>query len=338
MLKTKKKSLPGTALYTGTIIKNSEIKHIKYAKSHFSISNEIVPLDNDMVDWISIEGLSDVDTIKNVCESYQIDNLVIEDILNVNQRVKIERHDTYLFMVAKHAYIQNNEILHDYLSIVLFHDKILTFSEMNNRFIEDVILRIENPESKIRNHLQDYLLYVILDMLVDESIEVHQEIQAKVVDFEENLLDLSSKDQIKLYELRKELLFLRTMTTSFLEDVSPVIVNALDYFTKEVLQYYDDVYDHIKNLNSKVLMHLDNVKHLLDVYINTNANNMNQVMTTLTIFSAIFIPLSFLAGVFGMNFTNFSVLDHPNGLLYFMVICVLTPIIMLVIFKRRNWF
>lgn len=337
-MKTKKKTIPGTPMYTGTVEKNTEVKHIKYSQSEFSVSDKVVELDDHVVDWISIEGLSDVETIKNICESYKISTLVTEDILNVNQRLKIEYHKDYMFMVAKYPYLLDNIIKHDYISIVLFKDKLLTFSESNNRFIEDVVSRIENKQSKIRNHKQDYLLYVIVDMLIDESIEVHQKIQTEVVSFEEDLLDISSKDQVILYGLRKELLFLRTMTNSFIEDISPLIFKSTDYFSESVIKYYEDVHDHVKNLNSRVLMQLDNVKHILDVYINTNANKMNQIMTTLTIFSAIFIPLSFLAGVFGMNFTNFEVLSNPNGLLYFLIVCLLTPIGMLIFFRRRNWF
>lgn len=336
--RTKRKVMPGTYVYTGIHNRETSIKHIQYSPQAFSVYPEEHVLNDDMVDWIVVEGLTNVDLIREMCMKYNVDPLVIEDVLHVNQRNKIEIHDDYIFSVVKYSYMKDNKIEHDYISILLFKNTIITFSESLNLFIEDVITRIESKESQIRKKQHDYLFYVLFDMIVDETMEVYNFIDQEVDDIETNIMILDSKDQIRLYSIRKELVFLKSLTMQLLFNTPKDLFKTEQFFHKETGKYYDDVIDHVMNINSKVMGQLDNISHILDVYMNNMSNKMNQIMTTLTIFSAIFIPLSFIAGVFGMNFVNFPILHNDNGMLYFIMVCILLPVAMLTYFRIKKWF
>ncbi|QMS85487.1 CorA family divalent cation transporter [Candidatus Xianfuyuplasma coldseepsis] len=337
-MKSKRNAIPGTLMYTGDSTKETVIQHMKYNAKTYDVFESVQPLQDDVVDWIAVEGLSTESKVKELCESFQMDPLVIEDILHVNQRTKIEIHDGYIFTVIKYAYVRDDIIQHDYISMVLFHNVFLTFSEQKNLFIEQVHERIQHTKSLIRHFDHDYLFYVLFDMIVDESMDVLHVLDARLDVVEESVLELDEKDQIRLYNIRKELIFLRSMTSQLMMNNIKEVVLKESYFSSQTHKFYDDVYDHLLNINARVLSLLDNAKHLLDVYMNNMSNKMNKIMTLLTIFSAIFIPLSFIAGVFGMNFTNFPILTNQYGLIYFILICVLIPTIMLVYFKVKKWF
>jgi magnesium transporter len=332
------KSMPGTIEYTGNIHKETSIRHIQYNKNEHLLHHELHDLKDDMVDWISVEGLSDTDAITAVCQSFDVEPLVIEDIFHVNQRTKVERFDRYWFIVMKYSYLEDEKILHDYISMLLFPDVLITFSESNNRFIDYVVERLNHPKSIIRTMKHDYLFYVIYDVIVDETLQVSSVIQDHIDLLETQLLHLNQGDQLKLYELRKELVFLRSMASQLISNVPIDSFQDTTFFSAAVQKYYLDVYDHLQVLKNQVIISIEQVSHMLDVYLNQVSNRMNQIMTTLTIFSAIFIPLSFVAGVFGMNFTNFPILQEPYGMTIFILICILIPVGMLLYFKQRKWF
>jgi len=330
--------MPGSYVYTGKHDKPTSIKHIQYSPNAFSVYPSEQILNDDMVDWIVVEGLTNVELIRDLCTKYNVDPLVIEDVLHVNQRTKIEIYDNYIFSVVKYSYLKNNKIEHDYISLLLFDNTFITFSESFNLFIEDVIARIESKESNIRVKKHDYLFYVLFDMIVDETMEVYNFIDQELDEIETNIMFLESKDQMRLYSIRKELVFLKSLTMQLLFNTPKDLFKTQKFFNKDTAKFYDDVLDHVMNVNNKVLSQLDNISHILDVYMNNMSNKMNQIMTTLTIFSAIFIPLSFIAGVFGMNFVNFPILKNDYGMLFFILICVVVPVTMLSYFKIKKWF
>jgi len=332
------RKMPGTLEYTGDIHKDTIIKHIKYSKETMQMFDNVQAIEDYVVDWIDVQGLSSVDVVTDLCQIFDIEQLVVEDILHVNQRTKVERFDRYWFVVMRYAYLDDNVVKHDYISMLLFPHLLITFSESENRFIDLVIERINHPKSNLRKFKHDYLFYVLYDLIVDESLVVSSFVLDQIEQMENNLVHLNQHDQITLYELRKELVFLRSMTSQLLTNIPKESFSDAKFFDPKTKKYYDDVYDHLHVLRNQVVMSIEQVSHMLDVYLNQVSNRMNQIMTTLTIFSAIFIPLSFVAGVFGMNFTNFPMLANQYGMLFFILICVLIPVGMLTYFKLRKWF
>lgn len=338
MAKSKRKFLPGSLVYTGDAPKETIIKHVKYNKQSIIKQNTVQDLQDDVVDWIVVEGLSNVDKVKELCQSFDVDHLVIEDILNVQQRTKFEVFDDYIFIVVRYATNNNGIVQYDYMSVLLFHDCIITFSEQVHPFVHDVLERLQNEESIIKSKRHDYLLYVLLDMIVDESIDVHNDIHKTLVDIEQDILALDSSDQLELYNIRKQLVFIRNLTDQLKLHLTSELLGNHHFFEEHNMKYYADVIDHIMNLNNRVLNDIETIKHILDVYINTMSNKMNQIMKTLTIFSAIFIPLSFIAGIFGMNFTNFPILQQSWGMIFFIALCLFIPALMILYFFKKGWF
>lgn len=334
-----KKSIPPESfLYTGNVDFDTSIRHLQYNKKAYNEFKKEVPIKSDVVDWIIVEGLSNTDAVVSFCSSHNIDNLIVEDILNVNQRNKIEVYDKYIFAVQKYTYYENNTLKTDYISLVLFEDKLISFSEKENLFISNILERIKKPNALIRQYKHDYLFYVIFDIITDEVTQVYHYIVNQVDEMEADLLKLDRNDELVLYQLRKELVYVRNYSNQLLSSLfnNQNLIKRLK--GESTGKYYDDLLDHIVNLNEKSRTELELLKGIFDIYMNNNSHKMNQIMKTLTIFSAIFIPLSFLTGIFGMNFTNFPLLSNEYGIFIFIGISILIPVSMLLYFKKNKWF
>jgi magnesium transporter len=335
----KKGTPPGTLVYTGNSSQPTTITHIQYSENRLLIHEELKSFSTNEVDWVNVEGLSDTDRIKQMCIDLGVDNLTIEDILNTNQRNKFEIFSTHIFFVIKYYYLDNNnDILEDYFSILLFKDKIITFSESVNRFKNDIINRLQDKALQITKLHEDYLFYVIYDMIVDEEWNTFQFLNLNLEQLEGKILRLNKDDQINLYNVRKHLVFIKNQTQNSLDFATPKSLLHNELFNTYLKKYLNDLQDHLMNLNEKAKTGLEEVNNLYEVYSNNVSNKSNEIMKTLTIFSAIFIPLSFIAGIFGMNFINFPILKNQYGLLIFGIICILIPVIMLLYFKIKKWF
>jgi len=333
-----KKSLPPSSfIYTGESEVETSINYIHYNKDDY-IQSKSLKDKEDFINWAIITGLSNTDLISNLCDKNNIDNLIVEDILNVSQRSKIDVKEDYIFSVLKSSYIENGNILHDYISIVLFKDKIFTFHEYDSDIFEPLIKRIKESKGIIRKMGHDYLYYAILDLMVDNNIEVHKVISSNTEILEEAILNYENMDQVLLYNARKELLYLKNNFTFFTDVFSKKFFENSDLINNNIDKYYKDLQDHITRLNQDINSERELISNLLDMHMNNISNKMNSIMKTLTIFSAIFIPLSFLAGFFGMNFTNFDSLANQNGIMYFIIGCFVIASGMVYFFKRRNWF
>ncbi|MBU0997222.1 MAG: hypothetical protein KKE16_04170 [Firmicutes bacterium] len=334
---TKKNQPPGTPIYTGIHQVETEITHIVYNQKDLKKVTELslVPEYNN---WYMIKGLKDMTKIKTLCEDFGVDPLVIEDIFNVTQRNKIEYLDQYIFAVFNYSYLKNGKIDRDYLSMLVFKDKVLTFHEHNTNLFDEVYLRLQNNLGFIRKSKVDYLFYALLDTILDNDIFVQKELSIQTIRLEEDIIRLESTDQTVLYNLRKELLFLKKSIDPIYDSFVNHEYKKTSLISSDIYKYFDDITDHTRRIYEDINAQRELLRNLLDVFMNNVSNKMNAVMKTLTIFSAIFIPLSFLAGVFGMNFTNFSILSNPNGLIFFIALCVTIIVSMIVFFKLRKWF
>ncbi len=337
-MQLKFKNPPGTYLYTGEKAIPTTIKHIQYNPNEFYEFDELQPLQDHLVDWIVVEGLHQVHKIRDLCLGFNVDPLIIEDILNVNQRNKIEYHNDYIFSVIKYSFIKDGQLTYDYISTLLFTDKIITFTEDKNNFLEDVKSRIINREAPIKYYKHSYLFYVLYDLVVDEELNVLSQLTDDVLRLEDDIMTLGVNDQVKLYHLRKHLIILRNFSDAILNHLFKDEAISHKIFEEKIYRYFEDLKDHVLQLEEKARTQLELIRSLFEIYSNQVSNKMNSIMTTLTIFSAIFIPLSFIAGVFGMNFKNFNILDNPYGIWMFIGISLIIPSLMLVYFKRKKWF
>lgn len=333
----KKMQPPGTPIYTGIHQVSTTISHYIYNEAELKQTSEMA-VSTGYNDWFVVRGLSDVSKIKTFLEEYKVDSLVVEDILNVNQRNKIEYSDQYIFAVFSYSYLSDGKITHDYLSVLMFSDKVITFHEHNMTLFDEVYKRLENNQGLIRKLKHDYLFYAILDTIIDNDILVEREISNLTTKLEEDIITLESTDQTLLYTSRKELLYLKKTIDPIYESFLKMEYKNCLLIQTNLYRYFGDITDHLKRTADEINNERELLRNLLDVHMNNVSNKMNSIMKTLTIFSAIFIPLSFLAGVFGMNFVNFPILLHPYGIYVFIGICVTIAFLMILYFRNRKWF
>jgi len=333
----KKFQPPGTAIYTGIHQVETSISHIIYNEKELKTIPEMT-ISAEYNDWFVVRGLSDSAKIKSLLEEYKVDSLVVEDILNVNQRNKIEYSDQYIFSVFSYSYLHDGKIMHDYMSLLMFPDKVITFHEHNMTLFDEVYKRLENNQGLIRKLKHDYLFYAILDTIVDNDIIAVREVSNRTIKLEEDIITLESTDQTLLYTSRKELLYLKKTIDPIYESFIKLDYKTCSLIQPSLYRFFGDISDHIKRTVDEINNERELLRNLLDVHMNNVSNKMNAIMKTLTIFSAIFIPLSFLAGVFGMNFINFPLLSHPYGIYIFIGVCVSIAFFMILYFRNRKWF
>ncbi len=328
---------PKSMVYTGNQ-KQTEtiIKHYHYDVSSMT---EDQLIDKGVVhkSYIQVIGLSDIEKMKTIQERYQIESFVMEDILNVNQRIKIEFTDHYIFTTLAVRYLLDNQIKTDYLSMYVTKDTVITFHETEPHYLDDIV-GLLHDYVELQAHGADMLFYHILDVITDQHLEVFDYLELRVNQFEEEVLESKTLEQEPFYLLRKKMLQLHSIISPLFEQSEKMLSKRLPLLTEDTTNYFQDLKDHLKRLDNKLFQARDTMRQLLDLHMNNQSTKMNRIMSTLTLFSAIFIPLSFLTGFFGMNFHNFDALDYRYAITVFIIVCVVIASGMLLFFKKRRWF
>jgi len=293
------------------------------------------------VTWINIDGLHDEKSIEEICTYLDVHKLSMEDILSVNQRPKLEEYPDYLQAFIKMITINQDDETIDYeqISFILKGNILVTFQEKTGDIFDSVRKRIKEAKGFIRKRGADYLLYALLDLIVDHYFIIIDSFSEKLEDLESELLQDPDKTTLnRLHNLRSETLLLRRTVYPMREMISrfekleePLISSSIKVFAR-------DLYDHTIAVIENIEILRDMTSGLLDLYMNTVSNKLNEIMKVLTIMSSIFIPLTFIAGVYGMNFTNMPELQYKNG--YFVILGVMLAVLigMVVFLKRKKWF
>ena len=294
---------------------------------------------DDYVNWFQINGLQDYLLILKDLEQLNVDSMIIEDIFNLNQRAKVEEIDNGLFAIVNTSDISNPEYKREYYAILLTGNTVITFIDADSDTLSHLEKRIEESVGKIRSMDASYLFYAIIDTLTDVNILFEHDMTKSIIDFEDLVMEDKMDSLDKIHILRRELLFLRSSISSLTESISQLKIqtNSLPYI-KPIKKYYLDLLDHLYRLNQRLNVHWEEIKSLYDIYMNNLSDKTNSIMKTLTIFSAIFIPLSFLAGVFGMNFVHMEIFQSKYGVYVFIGACLLIVGFMIIFFKRKKWF
>ena len=340
--------IPGTLIYKGRVKQGYSID-IHYYNKHdsktlsFESTSAFIDFDinfkerNEYIKWINITGLWNIDGIKKAGAHLNISDLLLEEILNISTHSINRAGKDYLFNCIQMVYTNNREINNEYISIYKSSDVLVTFQEKPGDIFDDIRSRIRNNEGLVRQKTLDYLYFCLMDALGDNYLAVTESLQPNIEEVEEKVIRGDRMKIQVIHELRKILMILEFST----EPVGRFIQMLLEDDTllpKTDRNFLESLDTHIKQAISEIKLQNDNVDHLFENYVLNNSNNMNQVMTILTIFSAIFIPLSFLAGVFGMNFNYLPGLENKMGFFYFLIGCGVTAGCMLVIFKIKKWF
>ena len=324
---------------------------IQYNEKEFSkhedlpITELIANIKSNQVNWINLDGLDEKSIIQKIGDRFNLHSLLIEDIISDHQP-KIEEYDDYLFFTLKMLYrIELNQIDYEQISFVLGKDFLLSFQEKEGDLFGSLRDRIKLDQGRIRKKKADYLLYRLVDIIVDNYYNVLDAIGQQIEGIEEEIYKNSSEQQFKkIQKLKKELIFLRKALYPLRDAMSKLIKDESGFIDPANQRYYADVYDHVVHLIDSLDTYKDLTSGLMDIYINTLNSRMNEVMKVLTIISTIFIPLTFVVGVYGMNFNteislwNMPELNSAYGYPVVMGVMLLIVVGMIRYFKFKKWF
>jgi magnesium transporter len=289
------------------------------------------------ITWIDMNRL-DNDLINELAKMFLIHPLTVEDILDTKQRPKAEEFDDYLFITFKAIHQREDGPVFEQISIVLKEDTVLTFQERPGDNFDGIRKRIRNNAGRIRRLGADYLAYALMDAVVDEYFSALDALGDEIENFEDRAADDSDtnfipdiqKTKQKLFVLRKSIWPLRDSVSHIIHSESSVLRNELEPFLK-------DLHDHVLQAAETVENYRELVAGVMEVNLSAVSNGMNKIMKVLTIISTLFIPLTFIVGVYGMNFEIMPELHFPYGYPVIMGIMLLVAAGMLIFFKRRRW-
>lgn len=293
----------------------------------------------DCVNWINVDGLNVHPIIEKLQTHFCLNSLVTEDIVN-DQRPKTEEFDDYLFVTLKMLYrIKGVEIDYEQISFVLGKTFLLSFQEKEGDLFDQLRDRIKLDQGRVRKKKADYLLYRLLDIIVDHYYNVLDAIGESIEEAEDSIeKDVSGETFSKIQQLKKELIYLHKALYPLRDAVGKLLKDESDFIQEENIRYFSDVYDHVIHLIDSLDTYRDLTASLSDIYINTQNARLNQVIRLLTIISTIFIPLTFIVGVYGMNFEYFPELQWKYGYAAVWGLMLMIAGTMITFFKYKKWF
>ncbi len=291
------------------------------------------------VTWINVNGIHDPAVMEKLGKAFKLHPLVQEDILNARQRPKVEEYDDCLFIVLKmlHYDEETREIKAEQLSMILGKNTVITFQEMEGDVFNPVRERIRSSKGRIRKSGGDYLAYALIDSVIDHYFIMLEKVGEEIEQLEEELLNDPELESLqRIHRLRREMIFTRRSAWPARE-----VINSLrkaDKFIDETTGIFlRDVYDHCIVIIDTIEIFRDMLSGMLDLYMSSAGNKANEIMKVLTIFASIFIPLTFLAGIWGMNFQHMPELEWPWAYPAVLFLMLLTGLGMLLYFRRKKW-
>lgn len=342
---------PGNLTYIGKEVSDrTVVKRLQYDANGVEevtikkLENCILPLSPDKVLWLDVDGVHDPSIVEIIGKIYNLHPLLLEDVMNTTQKAKIEyfEEENQLFVVMKMLHFDKEaiELISEQVSIVLGENFLITFQEQDQTDnFEPIYKRLKVPASRTRRHKADYLLYVIIDLIVDNYYLVLESISEELDALEVSMMENpTAKQQNKLYALKREMTFMRKAILPLRDMIGSLIREDSILVGSKVNVYLRDVLDHAIQTLETLDTYRDIADNIMANYHSVLGNKMNQVMKTLTIFTAIFMPLTFIAGIYGMNFDNMPELRNPNGYYYTLAVMVLISIGLWVYFKWKKYF
>ena len=339
---------PGSIVYLGeqkverVKITLTEYDEKEYETYEIKSADEIEPFtDTPRVTWVNVCGLHETDFLKEIGEKFKIHPLVLEDILNTDTRPKIEITDDYLFTVMK-LFIYNAEqkiFESEQVSFILGRNFIFSFVEKSDEIFNPVRDRIASQLGKIRKRASDYLLYALMDIVVDYYFLALEKIEELIESLDDEVINDPDKTLAeKIYNLKNLLLMLRRSVMPMREIVNQLIKDEGDLMEESIEPYLRDLYDHVIHIYETLEVQREITTGLMETYLSMMSNKMNEVMKVLTVIATIFIPLTFIVGIYGMNFKFMPELDVPWA--YYAVWGVMISVVvgMVIYFRKKNWF
>lgn len=301
-------------------------------------------LKSDRINWIKIYGLKDTEAIREICEHFDIDFLVLQDILNANHPTKIEEHNNYMVVILKlfrfNELDKQDELYQQQLCLIEGPNYVLSFLEKDSIFFNEIPNAIRNNVLKIRNRQSDYLLSVLLNNVMTNYTHIVSSIGDDLEELEEALLSITDAEDIGIHiqSLRRQYLQIKKSVIPLKEQYIKLLRSDGNLIHKVNRPFFNDVNDHLQFVLQTIEICRETLSSLVDLYISNNDLKMNDIMKRLTVVSTIFIPLTFLVGVWGMNFTNMPELGWEHGYLVAWALMIIIGFLVYLFFKKKKWY
>jgi magnesium transporter len=305
------------------------------------LPEETYPLrETDTVSWINVIGLHDAEILNNIGSNFGIHALTLEDIVNTETRPKVEFFDDYIFIVLKMIFFSQEQqtIEIEQVSIILGKNYVITFQEREGDIFNPIRNRIQVVKGRLRQRGADYLTYTLIDVVVDNYYIILENISETLELLEEEVSENPDKTiPLKIQSLKKDTLLLRKTLWPLREAINHLNKQETGLFADSTSPYLQDLYDHAIQVVDTLETFREAATGLLELYQSTVSNKMNEVMKVLTIVASIFIPLTFIAGIYGMNFENMPELKWSFGYFMAWTLMVLIGLTLVIYFKKRKW-
>ena len=338
---------PGTVIYTGTkenkelFIETFTFNESSFEEHKISSINQLNKILNQQsITWVNINGLNHTETIQQITEIFDIHSLIAEDIPNTYQRVKMDATENHIFIVFKMLhYDEDNSLKKEHVSFILGENYLLSFQEAEGDVFDTIRERIRKAKGKVRLKKADYLLYLLLDAIVDNYYHIIDEIGFKIDTYENQILNKNTESDLtfEIQNLKREILKLRKVVIPIKDILSKINKEHNKFILKENLIYYADLEDHLHQVIDSLEVYREMIIGLMEMQFTVVSNRMNEVMKVLTIIATLFIPTTFIAGVYGMNFKYFPELNYKYAYLIFWILIISVFIALIFYFKKKKW-
>ncbi len=336
---------PGELYYSGvahaervklTLIQYNDVDF--FETDFYDLSELLKHKKEGYLKWINVDGIHKLELIEHIGKHYNIHPLTTEDIVHVESRPKFEDYGNYVVTIMKMLYYDSH-VRSEHLSIILFEDAVISFQEPHGGDAFDIIRnRLRQNKGRIRKMGPDYLYYALIDAVVDCYFNVLEKVGEKVEQLDEEIIyEKHRMASLKLHDLKREVIFLRKQLWPAREMVNSIVRNETELIQDNNDAYLRDLQDHIVRAIDTVESYRETLSGIMDVYLSNNSFKMNEAMKALTVISSIFIPVTFIVGVYGMNFKYMPELNSPYAYWIVWAIMLSLMIGMGVYFKRKKW-
>jgi magnesium transporter len=339
---------PGTVVFIGEKkVEEIRITLIDYDENQYdereikNIEDCFPYKDTPSISWINIDGVHQVDVIEKLGAHFILHPLLQEDVVHTHQRPKFDEYDDHLFIVLRMFLFneEENELEGEQISLIVGANFVISFQERQGDVFEQVRERLRKGKGRIRKKGSDYLAYSLIDAIVDSYYTILEKLGENIELLQEQLVAEPKQEDLQIIQhLKRDMIFFRKSVWPLREVIGGLARSESTLIKEDVLVYVRDVYDHVIQAIDTIETFRDMLSAMLDIYLSSVGNRMNEVMKVLTIIATIFIPMTFLAGIYGMNFKYMPELEWRYAYLFFWIFVSVVLIAMVAWFKRKKWF
>lgn len=338
---------PGALVHVGNVVQpDTRITLVDYSNEHYeerpvaSLDDILAYRSTESATWVIVEGLADVSIIEAIGRHFDIHALVLEDILNTHQRPKLEEHHDYLFVVLKSLVTEDDDfvIRNEQVSLLVLKNIIFTFKEKADDLLVPVLKRLENSRGRMRSMGPDYLMYAILDTIVDLNFDIMDQLEETLINLEDEIFSNPTPPILaRIHEIKLEVIKIRRYISPIRDLTAGLLRSESELIAQTTQIYLRDVHDHVLRIIESIETHRDILSSLLEIYLSSISSKLNEVMKVLTVFSSVFIPLTFITGIYGMNFEDMPELKWSWGYPAIWLVFIATSGTLFLYFKRKGW-